>query len=126
MGEVTPIKQARRQVSYDKAETHIEKLLGEARLKLIQTGNRSRLIHTPRGGKRSRALAINGTGCDQIFANLVQEKKTLRFIAYEEISDIRGETERLKTPRLIMPKANCRNGFPQLYREKTGHSGILS
>lgn len=111
MGEITPIRKARRQVSYDKAETHIEKLLIEARLKLVETGNRSRLIHTPRGSKRSRALAINGNSCDQIFANLVQERKPLRFFASEEIADIQREAARLKTPRLVAPKQNCWTGL---------------
>ena len=58
MGEVTSIQMARRQAVNDRAETEMEKLLGQARFKLIETGTRNRLIHTPRGNKRSRALPI--------------------------------------------------------------------
>jgi len=73
MGEVTSIQMARRQAVNDRAETEMEKLLGQARFKLIETGTRNRLIHTPRGNKRSRALPIMGNVSDQVFANLVRE-----------------------------------------------------
>ena len=80
MGDVTSIRTARRRPLNDRAETEIEKLLGQARFKLIETGNRNRLIHTPRGGKRSRALSIAGNISDQVFANLVRENKRLSFL----------------------------------------------
>jgi hypothetical protein len=70
MGDVTSIRTARRRAVGDRAETEIEKLLGQARFKLIETGTRNRLIHTPRGGKRSRALTIAGNISDQVFINL--------------------------------------------------------
>ena len=37
MGEVTSIQMARRQAVNDRAETEMEKLLGQARFKLIET-----------------------------------------------------------------------------------------
>jgi hypothetical protein len=79
MGEVTAIRTARKRAVDDKAETEIEKLLDQARFKLIETGTRNRLIHTPRGSKRSRALPITGNISDQVFANLVREDKPLGF-----------------------------------------------
>src|SRR5271165_3896983 len=85
MGEVTSIQMARRQAVNDRAETEMEKLLGQARFKLIKTGTRNRLIHTPRGNKRSRALPIMGNVSDQVFANLVRENKPLHFLATQEI-----------------------------------------
>jgi Protein of unknown function (DUF4011)/AAA domain len=111
MGEVTSIRTARRRAVSDRAETEIEKLLGQARFKLIETGTRNRLVHTPRGGKRSRALAIAGTMSDQVFASLVREDRPLRFLATQEIADIQREAARLKTPRLVTPKTCYRNGL---------------
>jgi hypothetical protein len=111
MGEVTSIQLARRQAVNDRAETEMEKLLGQARFKLIETGTRNRLIHTPRGNKRSRALPIMGNVSDQVFANLVRENKPLHFLATQEIADIQREAARLKAPRLVTPKTSYRNGL---------------
>jgi hypothetical protein len=111
MGDVTAIRTARRQATHERAETEMEKLLGQARFKLIETGTRNRLIHTPRGNKRSRALPIMGNASDQVFANLVRENKPLHFLAAQEIADIQREAARLKTPRLVTPKTSYRNGL---------------
>jgi primosomal protein N' len=54
MGKITSSRTARRQTA-NGAGTPIEKRLAEARRKLIET--RNRLIHAPRGAKRSRALS---------------------------------------------------------------------
>ena len=35
----------------------VERLLADARLRLVETGTRNRLVHTPRGGKRMRSVA---------------------------------------------------------------------
>lgn len=85
MGEVTSIQLARRQAVNDWAETEMEKLLGQARFKLIETGTRNRLIHTPRGNKRSRALPIMGNVSDQVFANFVPENKPLQYSAKRHV-----------------------------------------
>jgi Protein of unknown function (DUF4011) len=94
-----------------RAETEMEKLLGQARFKLIETGTRNRLIHTPHGGKQSRALPITGNVSDQVFANLVRENKPLHFFAAQKIADIQREAARLKAPRLVTPKTSYRNGL---------------
>jgi hypothetical protein len=91
MGEVTSIRTTKRGAVNDRAETEIEKLLGQARFKLIETGTRNRLIHNPRGAKRSRALPVTGNVSDQVFANLVRENKPLHFLATQEIADIQRE-----------------------------------
>src|ERR1700720_2088520 len=75
MGKVNSSRTARKQTANGRAGTPIEKLLAGARLKLIETGTRNRLIHTPRGAKRSRALTITGIASDDVFANLVRENK---------------------------------------------------
>ena len=109
MGKVTSIRTARRQTAKGRAGTPIEKLLAGARLKLIETGTRNRLIHTPRGATRSRALAITGNAADQVFAKLVRENKPLRILAAEDIADIGRDAAAPETPRLAAPGTNCRN-----------------
>ena len=80
MGAVTSITAARKQ-RVDPLESNIEKLLREARLKLIETGTRNRLVHTPRRAKRTRCLPIAGARPDAVFVNLAREKNLLRFLA---------------------------------------------
>src|ERR1700730_7710129 len=111
MGKVTSIQTARRQTANGRAGTPVEKLLAGARLKLIETGTRTRLIHTPRGAKRSRALTITGNASDDVFANLVRENKPLRILAAEEIADIRRNAATPETPRLVTPRTSDPNGL---------------
>ncbi|PNG25586.1 DUF4011 domain-containing protein [Methylocella silvestris] len=80
MGGVTSIAEARHLKKLDTRETHIERLLADARLKLVETGARNRLIHTPRGAKRTRCLPLVGAKPDPVFVNLVREGKQLRFL----------------------------------------------
>src|ERR1700730_14749671 len=120
MGELTSRRTARRQIANGRVGTPIEKLLAEARLKLIETGTRNRLIHTPRGAKRSRALTITGNASDQVFANLVRENKPLRVLAAEEIANIQGNAATPETPRMVTPGTSGRSGLraslpPQLF-----------
>jgi hypothetical protein len=111
MGKVTSAPTARRQTANGRAGTPIEKLLAEARLKLIETGTRNRLIHAPRGAKRSRALPITGNASDDVFASLVRENKPLRVLAAEESADIERDAATPETPRLVTPQAGDRNGL---------------
>ncbi len=74
MGAVTSISAARRQRPVS-LESGIEKLLSEVRIKLIETGTRNRLIHTPRGARRTRCLPIVGARPDAVFVNLVARKE---------------------------------------------------
>ena len=111
MGKVNSSRTARRQTANGRAGTPIEKLLAEARLKLIETGTRNRLIHTPRGAKRSRALTITGNASDQVFANLVRENKPLRVLAAEEIAGLQREAATPATARLVSSRTSDRNGL---------------
>src|ERR1700720_1863881 len=106
MGKVNSSRTARKQTANGRAGTPIEKLLAGARLKLIETGTRNRLIHTPRGAKRSRALTITGNASDDVFENLVRENKPLRILAAEEIADIQRAAA---TP--VTPRTRYRNGL---------------
>src|ERR1700730_9383635 len=111
MGKVNSSRTARKQTANGRAGTPIEKLLAEARLKLIETGTRNRLIHTPRGAKRSRALAITGNVSDDVFAILVRETNPLRVLAAEEIADISRDAATPETPRLVTPRSGDPNGL---------------
>jgi hypothetical protein len=110
MGKVNSSRTARRQTANGRAGTPIEKLLAEARLKLIETGTRNRLIHTPRGAKRSRALAITGNAPDDVFANLVRGNKPLPVLA-AEIADKQRDAATPETPRLVTRRTGDPNGL---------------
>ncbi|MGH6869722.1 MAG: DUF4011 domain-containing protein, partial [Methylocella sp.] len=111
MGKVTLIRTARRKTANGRAVTPIEKLLAGARLKLIETGTRNRLIDTPPGAKRPRGLTIAGNASDQVFANLVREKKALRVFAAEEIAAIQRDAAPPEMPRLVTPGTSDRDGL---------------
>jgi hypothetical protein len=91
------------QAANNRAESNAARLLGLARLKLVETGTRNRLIHSPRGNKRSRS--------DQVFTHLVRDNKLLRFLAAEEIVELHQEAASRKLQRLVSPKTICWNGL---------------
>jgi very-short-patch-repair endonuclease len=106
MGEIALIRTARRQSAPTDAgaRANIDKLLADARLKLVETGTRNRLIHTPRGGKRTRSLPIFGAVTDCVFKSLVREGKSLHFLAAGDATEAQREAARLKVPRLVTAK----------------------
>ena len=105
MGAVTSIAAARRR-RIDAAGGQIEKLLRETRLKLIETGTRNRLIHTPRGAKRTRCLPIVEARPDAIFAALVHHRKMLRFLAANSAGAGLPEPGGEKIARLVPQEKN--------------------
>ena len=60
MAQVSKIDDYRQQKAAQPPRSPIERLLADARLRLVETGTRNRLVHTPRGGKRTRSVAIAG------------------------------------------------------------------
>src|SRR5271157_646036 len=115
MGAVTSITAAQKHRRIDANDCHIERLLAETRLKLIETGTRNRLIHTPRGLRRARCLPIAGAKPDALYVNLVREGKLLRFLAANGVED--AERETTASPRLAekepgpRPSQANRNGL---------------
>jgi hypothetical protein len=99
MSAVTSISAARRQRPVS-LESGIEKLLSEVRIKLIETGTRNRLIHTPRGARRTRCLPIVGARPDAVFVNLAREKKLLRSLAGNGLDDVSPGAAGAKIARL--------------------------
>jgi len=103
MGEIASIHTVRRPAAPEHVEagTAIAKSLAEARVKLVETGTRNRLIHTPRGARRAHALSIVGVSADSIFRHLVREGKTLRFLAADEAPEVVEDLPRPRGPRLV-------------------------
>src|SRR5260370_13152100 len=56
-------------------------LLHEARIRLIETGTRNRLVHVNRKAKRPATLAIVGADVETAFERLVRSQATFRFAA---------------------------------------------
>ena len=86
MGKVTSIRTARRQTANGRAEP-IEKLLAGARLQLIETGNRNRLIVT-RGAQAARAH--HHRQCIRSGAAISFAKTTAAGSRGREIANIQG------------------------------------
>jgi hypothetical protein len=57
-------------------------------LRLVETGTRNRLVHTPRGGKRTRSLPIIDSDADALFETLVRSNKALRFLAADRSREL--------------------------------------
>jgi very-short-patch-repair endonuclease len=92
----------------------LQKSLSDARLKLVETGTRNRLVHTPRGSRRSRSLPIIGTSVDCVFQHLVSEGKTLRFLAADDVAASSQDVPRPRAPSLVPARIGreIRHGLP--------------
>lgn len=62
------------------AKPSVERLLAEARVRLVETGTRNRLVHTPRDAKRRRSLSISGANSDGLLQVLVRAGRSMRFL----------------------------------------------
>jgi hypothetical protein len=78
--QVSNIDDYRQQKAIQPQRSPVERLLAEARLRLVETGTRNRLVHTPRSGKRTRSLPIIGADADALFQALVRLNRPLRFL----------------------------------------------
>jgi very-short-patch-repair endonuclease len=118
MSEIALIHTARRRPTPDHVDARaaMEKCLADARLKLVETGTRNRLVHAPRGTRRTRALSVAGASADTVFRHLVREGKTLRFLAADETADDLQDLPRPKGPRLVTPRLGreIRHGLPTM------------
>src|SRR5579872_2205363 len=83
--------------SKQEARSPIERLLADARARLIETGTRNRLVHTPRSGKRTRSVPIIGAASDGVFETLARSSRALRFLPVslerELASEIKADYE---------------------------------
>ncbi|MGA2491558.1 MAG: DUF3320 domain-containing protein [Roseiarcus sp.] len=54
-------------------------MLADAQLRLVETGTRNRLVHTPRSSKRTRSLAMVDADADSLFEAVARSGKAIRF-----------------------------------------------
>ncbi len=114
MAEVSSISDYRNQKAGQPAKSVVEKLLAEARLRLVETGTRNRLVHTPRGGKRTRSLPIVGAEADSLFEVLSRPGRTMRFQPAETYAALEGATDRgAETHRLSAAGATLRTNLAE-------------
>jgi hypothetical protein len=78
--QVSKIDDYRQQKATQPPRSPVERLLAEARLRLVETGTRNRLVHTPRGGKRTRSLPVIEADADVLFQALVRLNRAMRFV----------------------------------------------
>jgi hypothetical protein len=86
--QVSNIGDYRQQKTTRPPRSGLDRLLNDARLRLVETGTRNRLVHTPRGGKRTRSLPIIETDADGIFHTLVRSNRAMRFLAADRKRDL--------------------------------------
>ena len=70
----------RRRKTAEPPRSPVERLLADARLRLVETGTRNRLVHTPRGSTRTRSVSVVGTDADRLFEALVRLNRVMRFL----------------------------------------------
>ena len=61
------------------ATTPITRILGDARRRLLETGNRNRLIHVNRANARANCLSVINEPSDDIYAILRTATNRMRF-----------------------------------------------
>ena len=80
MAHVSNIEDYRQQKTTLPPRSGAERLLNDARLRLVETGTRNRLVHTPRNGKRARSLPIVDSETDGLFRTLVRSTRAMQFL----------------------------------------------
>jgi hypothetical protein len=97
---MSPVAGAQRQKGAKAPPTHIERMLADARLRLVETGTRNRLVHTARGGKRTRSLPILNADADTLFEAAARSGKAIWFQATRSGLDLDddGNGVRQNTP----------------------------
>ncbi len=93
MAQVSSIEDYRQQKTGQPVKSVIERLLADARLRLVETGTRNRLVHTPRGGKRTRSLPIIGAEADRLFEAISRPGRTLRFQPADVYAELEGSAD---------------------------------
>ena len=103
--QVSNIDDYRQQKAQQESPSPVERLLADARLRLIETGTRNRLVHTPRGGKRTRSVPIIDSDSDGLFQTLVRSNKVMRFLAGDKRRELALEEPNSSVKRYPTPDA---------------------
>jgi Protein of unknown function (DUF4011) len=80
LAQISALDDYRQQKTAQTQKSLMERLLADARLRLVETGTRNRLVHTPRTSKRTRSLSITNADADSLFETVVHSGKSLRFV----------------------------------------------
>jgi very-short-patch-repair endonuclease len=99
LAQVSSINDFRQKKAEQPPKSPIERLLADARLRLVETGTRNRLVHTPRGGKRTRSLPILSAEADGLFEALTRPGRTSRFQPADASAALEGPAEGSFAPR---------------------------
>jgi hypothetical protein len=97
--QVSNIDDYRQQKATQPPRSPVERLLADARLRLVETGTRNRLVHTPRGGKRTRSLPVIDATADVLFQALVRLNRAMRFLPAERTRELALEGPRSNVNR---------------------------
>src|SRR5687767_6714110 len=85
------------------SRTLLQKHLAAARERLIQTGTRNRLVHTPRFSKQSKAIDIVDERSEDAFRILFTDGRRMRFAHDPSVKEVKGEDEVSILPALPAP-----------------------
>lgn len=80
MAEISNLDAYRGHKAQQTSKSPIERLLADARLRLVETGTRNRLVHTSRNAKRTRSLSILNADADSLFEIAARSGKSMRFL----------------------------------------------
>src|SRR5690242_21328068 len=72
--------------------------LAAARRELLETSTRSRLLHTPLGGRRAKIIEIEDELTEEVFRILVREGKAMSFLPSKEERQTPEQTDLLGQP----------------------------
>jgi len=72
----------------------LRRLLEDARIRLIQTGTRNRLVHCARNSKRGKFVDIVDEKSEEIFRILVRDNRKMRFLHNEKADAEEADGER--------------------------------
>jgi very-short-patch-repair endonuclease len=100
LGEISDLADDRDQKAPPPPKTPIERLLADARLRLVETGTRNRLVHTPRHAKRTRSLSIFHADADSLFEAATRSAKALRFLPADAEPALPLEADEERLPHL--------------------------
>ena len=88
MAQIADLADYRQQSAPRAAASPVERLLADARLRLVETGTRNRLVHTPRGAKRTRSVVIVNAFADALFEAISRSDRTLRLMPTDAASPL--------------------------------------
>jgi hypothetical protein len=103
LAQISSFDDCRQQKVPQTPKSPVERLLADARLRLVETGTRNRLVHTPRGSKRRRSLPIICVDADGLFESLARSGRTMRFLPTDATGTLALEAHTGNVTRFSKP-----------------------